>query len=75
MASVGELAAELRIDEAELAFLADASPAERSALFDAIRTAAATRDRELRDAVDGALGFIPRPLRGRVVKLLRGGRG
>ena len=36
----------------------------------AIDEAARARDEELRLAVDGALGFVPRPLRGRIVKML-----
>lgn len=74
-ASVGDIATELRVDETDLAFLDDATAAQRRELLDAITAAAAARDLELRRAVDDALSFIPKPLRGRVVKLLRGGRG
>lgn len=75
MATTGDIAAELRTDEREVAFLDGLGAPERSMLLETIREAAAIRDDELRAAVDGALGFIPRPLRGRVVKLLGGGRG
>ncbi len=75
MATVGELAAALGLDEAACAFLGDASVTDRRSLADAIERAGKDRDRELRTAVDQALGFVPRPLRGRVLKMLGGGRG
>ncbi len=75
MASVRDVAAELRVADDEVAFLAECDPGQRAVLLAAIREAAETRDRELREAVDGALGFIPKPLRGRVMKLLGAGRG
>lgn len=74
MTTVGDIAAELGVAESELAYLEDVSADERHALLGVIHAAALQRDRELREAVDGALGFVPKPLRGRVVKLLRGGR-
>lgn len=70
MTSLGELAESLGVDEDDVAFLADASAKERDALVTAVRAAGAARDEELRQAVDRSLGFIPRPLRGRVMKLL-----
>lgn len=75
MATVGELAALVGLDEDDVAFLEEADPVERQALADAIQAAGRARDRELRDAVDNALKFVPRPLRGRVMKLIGGGRG
>lgn len=71
MTSLGDLAESLGVDEADVAFLADAPAKDRDALVTAVRAAGAARDEELRQAVDRSLGFIPRPLRGRVMKLLR----
>lgn len=65
----------MRVEESEIGFLDLAQPDDRARLLAAIRSAAETRDRELRDAVDSALGFIPKPLRGRIVTLLRARRG
>ncbi len=70
MGDLGEFAAALGVDEQDVAFLEEAAEAERAALVSAVRAAGASRDEELRQAVDRALGFIPRPLRGRVMKLL-----
>ena len=75
MASVGEVAALVGVDEDAISFLEGASPADLESLGDAIAAAGRARDAELREAVDNALKFIPRPLRGRVVKMLGGGRG
>lgn len=75
MASVGEVAALVGLEEGDVAFLDAATPADRQALVDAIGSAGRERDRELRDAVDDALKFVPRPLRGRVLKMIGGGRG
>lgn len=75
MTSVGELAALVGLDDGEAAFLERATPADRQALADAIEAAGRARDAELVDAVDKALKFVPRPLRGRVMKLIGGGRG
>ncbi|WP_436795435.1 hypothetical protein [Actinospongicola halichondriae] len=75
MATVGEIAGVVGLDEDACAFLGAASVAERRSLVAAIERAAKDRDRELRAAVDHALGFIPRPLRGRVLKMLGGSRG
>lgn len=75
MASVADLARELRVDERELTFLSTCPAEDRARLLATIRTAAETRDREIKAAVDASLRFVPRPLRGRVVKLVRGSRG
>ncbi|MDE0803296.1 MAG: hypothetical protein OSA99_08225 [Acidimicrobiales bacterium] len=75
MASVGEIAARIGVEEDDVAFLDAADPADRQALVEAIDAAGLARDRELLDAVDNALKFVPRPLRGRVLKLIGGGRG
>lgn len=75
MASVGEVAALVGLEEGEVAFLGAATTADRQALVDAIESAGRERDRELLDAVDDALKFVPRPLRGRVLKMIGGGRG
>lgn len=75
MAEVEEIAERVGLGIDDVSFLAAASAADRKALVDAIDRAGRARDAELRDAVDNALGFVPRPLRGRVMKLLGGGRG
>lgn len=75
MASVEEIAALIGVEHDDVAFLDEASHADRRSLVEAFERAARARDSELRAAVDKALGFIPRPLRGRVLKLLGGGRG
>ncbi len=69
-ASVDDLVA-AGLDADAVAFLADADPAERGALLDALDGARRRRARELAEAVDAALGFVPRPLRGRLVRALR----
>jgi hypothetical protein len=73
MTSLGDIADLVGLDESEVAFLDAATPAQRAALVSAIESAGRSRDAALRDAVDDALGFVPRPLRGRVVKMLGGG--
>lgn len=70
MSEVNDLAGALGVDDVDVAFLADASTQEKEALVTAVRAARAARDEELRQAVDRSLGFIPRPLRGRVMKML-----
>ena len=75
MATVAEVAELVGLREGEVAFLESAAPADRQALIDAIESAGRARDRELRDAVDEALKFVPRPLRGRVLKMIGGGGG
>jgi hypothetical protein len=74
MTSLGDIADLVGLDESEVAFLDTATPAQRAALVSAIESAGRSRDVALRDAVDDALGFVPRPLRGRVVRMLGGGR-
>ena len=75
MSAVEELADELGTDAETISFLRDADEADVRDLLDAYRAARVGRERELRDAVDGALGVIPRPLRGRVRRLIAGRRG
>lgn len=75
MSAVEELADELGTDADTLSFLREADEVDVRDLLDAYRDARAARERELRDAVDGALGVVPRPLRGRVRKLIAGRRG
>ena len=75
MSAVEELADELGTDADTLSFLRDADEADVRDLLAACRDARAARERELADAVDGALGVVPRPLRGRVRKLIAGRRG
>lgn len=70
MSEMDDLAGALGVDDDDVAFLADASTQEKEALVTAVRAARAARDEELRQAVDRSLGFIPRPLRGRVMKML-----
>lgn len=74
-ASVEAIAALVGVDGDDVAFLADAAETDRMALLRAVADAGKERDVELREAVDKALGFVPRPLRGRVLKMLGGGRG
>jgi hypothetical protein len=75
MSAVEELADELGTDTESLSFLLDADEADVRELLDAYRAARSAREQELRDAVDRALGVVPRPLRGRVRKLIGGRRG
>ena len=75
MSVVDELADELGTDTESLSFLLDADEADVRDLLDAYRAARSAREQELRDAVDRALGVVPRPLRGRVRKLIGGRRG
>lgn len=75
MSVVDELADELGTDTESLSFLLEAEEADVRDLLDAYRAARSAREQELRDAVDRALGIVPRPLRGRVRKLIGGRRG
>lgn len=66
------IAAELRVPAAEVAFLADLDDTVREDLHRALVHARNHQERALREAFDGSVRLVPRPLRGRVRKLLLG---
>lgn len=70
---VAALAADLRVDVAEIAFLHDLDRATLDDLHAALVEARRRQERALGEAFEGTVTLVPRPLRGRVRKLLLGG--
>lgn len=66
------LAHDLGVDPTEVAFLAAVDTDTVAALHTAFRDARARQERELAEAFEGSITLVPRPLRGRVRKLLVG---
>ena len=64
------LSTTLGVAPAELQMLAGLPGNEVGALADAVRTALDAQRTEIDESLEHALGFIPRPLRGRARKLL-----
>lgn len=69
---VGALAARLRVDRTDVAFLDGVDPATVTRLHTAVVDAHDRQERALTEAFEGTITVIPRPLRGRVRKLLLG---
>ena len=70
---VAALADDLGMSRDELAWLDAADDATLAALHGAFRAAHARQEQALREAFEGTITVVPRPLRGRVRKLLMGG--
>ena len=70
---VAALADDLGVDRGELAWLDAADDATLAGLHAALTAAHARQEQALRDAFEGTITVVPRPLRGRVRKLLMGG--
>lgn len=70
---VAALADDLGITRVELAWLDAADDGTVARLHDALAAAHARQEQALREAFDGAITLVPRPLRGRVRTLLMGG--
>lgn len=70
---LARLARDLRAAPADVAFLADADGATLERLHAALTDAHARQERALGEAFEGTITLVPRPLRGRVRKLLLGG--
>ena len=70
---VAALADALGVPRGELAWLDAADPTAVAALRDALTAAHARQEQALRDAFEGTITVVPRPLRGRVRTLLMGG--
>ena len=70
---VTALADDLGVPRAELAWLESVDDGALARLHDALTAAHARQERALRDAFEGTITLVPRPLRGRVRKLLLGG--
>ena len=74
---IARLAGLVHVDRQELTVLAQFPDAQVSAFTDAVQRAFQVQRAEVDESLESALGFIPRPLRGRARKLLfpGGGRG
>ena len=74
---IARLAGTVGVARSELAMLEGFSTADVSMLADAVERAFLVQRAEVDQSLDSALGFIPRPLRGRARRLLfpGGGRG
>ncbi len=70
MSTREELAGELRVDAAELAFLGDLDGAQEDLILQGLRAAAEQQQQQIQAAVREALQHIPRVLRGPVKKML-----
>lgn len=70
---LARLARDLRVAADDVAFLADADARALDQLHAALVDAHARQERALREAFEGTITLVPRPLRGRVRKLLLGG--
>lgn len=68
-----DLARDLRVPVEAVAFLEAADADTLVALHEAVRRAHVRQERELAAAFEGTVTVVPRPLRGRVRKLLTGG--
>lgn len=66
------LARDLRVEPTRIAFLAQVDPQTLVTLHAALQDAHARQERELAAAFEGTISVVPRPLRGRVRKLLLG---
>lgn len=66
------VARDLRVEPDEMAFLADVDLATLAHLHEALGDARTRQERALGEAFEGALVLVPRPVRGRVRKLLLG---
>ncbi len=67
------LARALRVSRGEVQFLAPLDVADLTALRGALDTARARQEAALAEAFEGTIRLVPRPLRGRVRRLLTGG--
>ena len=67
---IAELGAQLSVPEDRLAVLQCFTDAQVGALSDAVAQAARTQRRDIDDALERAVGFVPKLLRGRARKLL-----
>ena len=70
---VTALARDLGVAPAEIAFLAEVGDDTVAVLQSAFQDARARQERELAAAFEDTITLVPRPLRGRVRKLLVGG--
>jgi len=72
---IAQVARQLRVPAAKLAALQSLDAADRAEFAATVGEAVARQSREIAESLEAALGFIPRPLRGRASKLLfPGGR-
>ncbi len=69
------LAVRLGIDESDLAAFAKLTKDQVAALDGAVETAMHAQDEAVEDGFAAALGYIPRPLRGRAAALMGVSRG
>lgn len=67
-----ELARDLRVPRAEVEFLAPLDRASLTRLHAALDDAHAQQEAALAEAFEGTIRLVPRPLRGRVRRLLIG---
>ena len=70
---VTALAADLGVSRQQLAWLDRADDATLATLHAALDAAHARQERALAEAFEGTITLVPRPLRGRVRKMLLGG--
>lgn len=70
---LARLARDLRASTDDVAFLRDADTATLDRLHAALVDAHTRQERALAEAFEGTITLVPRPLRGRVRKLLLGG--
>lgn len=68
-----DLASDLGVTPGDVAFLGEVEGDVLATLHEALRRAHARQERALAEAFEGTITLIPRPLRGRVRKLLLGG--
>lgn len=67
------LARDLGAARSDVQFLHRVGEAELASLHAALRAARAAQERALAEAFEGTIRLVPRPLRGRVRRLLVGG--
>lgn len=68
--ALAQLQSRLPLDKDAVAFLKMLPAQQQGVLVRAITAAQDTQQQRLEKALDGAIGFIPAPLRGRARKLL-----
>lgn len=72
---IGRLAGLVDVRREDLAALEQFSDADVSGFADAVQRAFQVQRAEVDESLESALGFVPRPLRGRARKLLFPGDG
>lgn len=65
-----EMAEELSVDPTEIEFLAEVDGDVSARLMNAIHEARKYQDKQLGDAFEGTLKLVPRPLRGKIRRVL-----